>query len=39
LIAIEVEQEYRSVSRSLSGWDPKGEPSAPSSLRARSWIS
>jgi hypothetical protein len=29
LIAIEVEPEYRSVSRSLSGWGPKGEPNAP----------
>jgi hypothetical protein len=29
LIAIVVEPEYRSVSRSLSGWDPKGEPNAP----------
>jgi hypothetical protein len=25
LIAIRVETEYRSVSRSLSGWSPKGE--------------
>ncbi|WP_428637430.1 hypothetical protein, partial [Shewanella sp.] len=29
LIAIGVEPEYRSVSRSLSGWGPKGEPNAP----------
>jgi hypothetical protein len=28
-IAIGVEPEYRSVSRSLSGWGPKGEPNAP----------
>jgi hypothetical protein len=28
LIAIGVEPEYRSVSRSLSGWGPKGEPNA-----------
>jgi hypothetical protein len=28
LIAIGVELEYRSVSRSLSGWGPKGEPNA-----------
>jgi hypothetical protein len=28
LIAIGVEIEYRSVSRSLSGWGPKGEPNA-----------
>jgi hypothetical protein len=28
LIAIGVETEYRSVSRSLSGWGPKGEPNA-----------
>jgi hypothetical protein len=28
LIAIGVESEYRSVSRSLSGWGPKGEPNA-----------
>jgi hypothetical protein len=29
LIAIGVETEYRYVSRSLSGWGPKGEPNAP----------
>jgi hypothetical protein len=29
LIAIGVEREYISVSRSLSGWDPKGVPNAP----------
>jgi hypothetical protein len=29
LIAIRVEPEYRSVSISLSGWGPKGEPNAP----------
>jgi hypothetical protein len=29
LIAIGVEAEYRSVSRSLSGWGPKGESNAP----------
>jgi hypothetical protein len=29
LIAIGVEPEYRSVSRSLSGWVPEGEPNAP----------
>jgi hypothetical protein len=29
LIAIGVELEYIFVSRSLSGWDPKGEPNAP----------
>jgi hypothetical protein len=29
LIAIVVEPEYRSVSRSLSAWDPKGELNAP----------
>jgi hypothetical protein len=29
LIAIGVEAEYRSVSSSLSGWGPKGEPNAP----------
>jgi hypothetical protein len=28
LIAIEVELEYKSISRSLSGWGPKGEPNA-----------
>jgi hypothetical protein len=28
-IAIGVEPEYRSVSRSLSRWGPKGEPNAP----------
>jgi hypothetical protein len=29
LIAIGVEIEYKSVSKSLSGWGPKGEPNAP----------
>jgi hypothetical protein len=29
LIAIGVEPEYRSVSRSLSGWGPKGESNVP----------
>jgi hypothetical protein len=29
LIAIGVEAEYRSVSRSLSRWGPKGDPNAP----------
>jgi hypothetical protein len=29
LIAIGVEPEYRSVSKSLSGWGPKGKPNAP----------
>jgi hypothetical protein len=29
LIAIRVDPEYRSISRSLSGWGPKGEPNAP----------
>jgi hypothetical protein len=29
LIAIEVEPEYRSISRSLFGWGPKGELNAP----------
>jgi hypothetical protein len=29
LIAIGVEPEYRFISRSLSGWDPKGELNAP----------
>jgi hypothetical protein len=29
LIAIEVESEYRSVSRSLSGWGHKGESNTP----------
>jgi hypothetical protein len=29
LIAIGVEPEYRSITRSLSGWGPKGEPNAP----------
>ncbi len=29
MLAIEIELEYRSVTRSLSGWDPKGEPNAP----------
>jgi hypothetical protein len=29
MLAIRVESEYRSVTRSLSGWGPKGEPNAP----------
>jgi hypothetical protein len=29
MLAIGVETEYRSVTRSLSGWGPKGEPNAP----------
>jgi hypothetical protein len=29
LIAIRVEPEYRFVTGSLSGWGPKGEPTAP----------
>jgi hypothetical protein len=29
MLAIGVEAEYRSVSRSLSGWGSKGEPNAP----------
>jgi hypothetical protein len=29
LIAIGVESGYRSISRSLSGWGPKGESNAP----------
>jgi hypothetical protein len=29
LIAIGVDLVYRSVSKSLSGWGPKGEPNAP----------
>jgi hypothetical protein len=29
MLAIGVEQEYRSVTRSLSGWGPKGESIAP----------
>jgi hypothetical protein len=29
LIALRVESEYRSVTRSLSGWGPKGEPNVP----------
>jgi hypothetical protein len=29
MLAIRVETEYRSVTRSFSGWDPKGEPNAP----------
>jgi hypothetical protein len=28
MLAIEVEPEYRSISRSLSGWGPKGESNA-----------
>jgi hypothetical protein len=29
MLAIGVEAEYRFVTRSLSGWGPKGEPNAP----------
>jgi hypothetical protein len=29
MLVIGVEPKYRSVSRSLSGWGPKGEPNAP----------
>jgi hypothetical protein len=29
MIVIGVESEYRSIGRSLSGWDPKGESNAP----------
>jgi hypothetical protein len=29
ILAIGVEIEYRSVTRSLSGWGPKGEPNVP----------
>jgi hypothetical protein len=29
LIAIEVEPEYRFISRSVSRWGPKGEPNTP----------
>jgi hypothetical protein len=29
MLAIRVESEYRFVTRSLSGWGPKGEPNAP----------
>jgi hypothetical protein len=29
MLAIGIEPEYRSVSRSLFGWGPKGEPNAP----------
>jgi hypothetical protein len=39
MLAIGVEPEYRSVSKSLSGWGPKGESNARSPLRVRSWIS
>jgi hypothetical protein len=28
MLAIEVESEYRSITRSLSGWGPKGEHNA-----------
>jgi hypothetical protein len=35
LIAIGVEPEHRSVSRSLSGWGPKREPNALIAERAR----
>jgi hypothetical protein len=39
MLAIGVETEYRYVTRSLSGWGPKGEPNPRSPLRARSRIS
>jgi hypothetical protein len=39
MLAIGVETEYRSVTRSLSGWGPKGESNARLPLRARSQIS
>jgi hypothetical protein len=29
MLAIGVKPEYRSITRSLSGWGPKGEPNAP----------
>jgi hypothetical protein len=29
MLAIEIEPEYKSVTRSLSGWGPKGELNAP----------
>jgi hypothetical protein len=34
LIAIGVEPEYRFVSRSLSGWSPKGELNAPIAIES-----
>jgi hypothetical protein len=39
MIAIGVDAEYRSVSRSLFGWGPKGESNAPIIAGAKSWIS
>jgi hypothetical protein len=35
LIAIGVETEYRSISISLSGWGPKGEPNAPIAVESK----
>jgi hypothetical protein len=29
MLTIRVEPDYRSITRSLSGWGPKGEPNAP----------
>jgi hypothetical protein len=35
LIAIGVEPEYRSVSRSLSRWGPKGDPNVPIAVESK----
>jgi hypothetical protein len=35
LISIRVETEYRSISRSLSGWGPKGEPNTPITAKSK----
>jgi hypothetical protein len=34
MLAIRVELEYRSVTRSLSGWGPKGESNAPVTIES-----
>jgi hypothetical protein len=34
MLTIGVEPEYRSVTRSLSGWGPKGEPNVPITIKS-----
>jgi hypothetical protein len=34
MLAIGVEPEYRSISRSFSGWGPKGESNAPNAAES-----
>jgi hypothetical protein len=35
MLAIGVETGYRSISRSLSGWGPKGEPNVPIAVESK----